>query len=110
MGLTLIGHTGAGGADIGECYAIVPSIRDGESWYTAWTGLAEQTEAQADASLASGYQVSARQALLKASNYYHAAYLFMMQPAPDARLVATCPSQRRTFEKATPLARIGRGR
>ena len=101
--LRFVGHTGAGGADIGECYAIVPSIRNGGSWYAGWTGLAERTEAQAEASLTSGHAVSARQAFLKASNYYHAAYLFMMQPEPDARLVAAYRAQRRAFEKATTL-------
>jgi pimeloyl-ACP methyl ester carboxylesterase len=100
-----VGHTGAGGADIGECYAATSSIRegDGESWYAAWHTLAERTEAQAEASLALGHKVSARLGLLKASNYYLAAYLFMMQPEPDSRLVMAYRAQRRTFEKVTAL-------
>jgi len=100
-----VGHTGAGGADIGDCYATASSIRegDGESWYSGWHTLAQRTEAQAEASLALGHKVSARSALLKASNYYHAAYLFMMQPKPDSRLVAAYRAQRRAFEKVTTL-------
>jgi Esterase FrsA-like len=103
--LRAVGHTGAGGADIGECYAIAPQIRDrdGESWYGAWMRLAERAEAQAEASLASGHGVSAHQALLKASNYYRTAYLFMMQPEPDQRLAAAYRSQRQAFEKAITL-------
>ena len=103
--LRFLGHTGAGGADIGECYAAASSIRegDGESWYAGWHGLGERTESQAEASLGLGHTVSARLGLLKASNYYHAAYLFMMQPKPDARLLAAYRAQRRAFEKATTL-------
>jgi len=100
-----VGHTGAGGADIGECYAAISSIQegDGESWYAAWHALAERTNAQAEASLASGHKVSARSAWLRASNYYRAAYLFMMQPEPDSRLAAAYRAQRRAFEKVTTL-------
>ena len=103
--LRTVGHTGAGGADIGECYAVVPAIRaeDAQSWYRAWTGLAERVEAQAEVSLAAGHAVSAAQGLLRASNYYRAAYVFMMQPDPDARLVAAYRSQRSAFERATQL-------
>ena len=103
--LRFVGHTGAGGADIGECYAAASSIREGdaESWYAGWRSLAERTEAQAEASLALGHTVSARSAMLKASNYYHAAYLFMMQPQPDPRLLAAYRAQRRAFEKVTAL-------
>src|SRR5271155_396877 len=100
-----VGHTGAGGADIGECYAAASTIRegDGESWYSGWHGLAERTESQAEASLALGHTASARCGLLKASNYYLAAYLFMMQPEPDLRLLAAYRAQRRVFEKVTVL-------
>jgi Alpha/beta hydrolase family len=100
-----VGHTAAEGADIGECYAAASSIRegDGESWYAAWHALAERINAQAEASLALGHKVSARSGLLRASNYYHAAYLFMMQPEPDSRLAAAYRAQRRAFEKVTAL-------
>ena len=100
-----VGHTGAGGADIGECYAAASTIRegDGESWYSGWHGLAERIESHAEASLALGHTASARSGLLKASNYYHAAYMFMMQPEPDSRLVAAYRAQRRAFEKVTDL-------
>ena len=103
--LRFVGHTGAGGADIGECYAAASSIREGDadSWYAGWNGLAERTEAQAEASLALGHTVSARSAMLKASNYHHAAYLFMMQPKPDPRLLAAYRAQRRVFEKVAAL-------
>jgi len=103
--LRFVGHTGAGGADIGECYAAASSIREGdaESWYAGWHNLAEQTQSEAEASLALGHTVSARSALLKASNYHHAAYLFMMQPKPDPRLLEAYRAQRRVFEKAAAL-------
>ena len=57
-----VGHTGAGGADIGECYAAASTIRegDGESWYSGWHGLAERIESHAEASLALGHTASAR--------------------------------------------------
>ena len=47
--LRTVGHTGAGGAEIGECYAAASAIRepDVESWYAAWMRLAESLEASA---------------------------------------------------------------
>ena len=103
--LRFVGHTGAGGADIGECYAIASSIRegDGECWYRGWQSLGQRTESQAEASLALGHKVSARSGLLRASNYHRAAYLFMMQPEPDPRLMTAYRAQRRAFEKVTVL-------
>lgn len=103
--LRTMGHTGAGGADIGECYAIASQIRelDGESWYGAWMSLAQGADTQAQASLASRHEVSAHRAYLKASNYYRAAYTFMMQPKPDRRLKEAYRDQRRAFENAAMI-------
>jgi alpha-beta hydrolase superfamily lysophospholipase len=73
---------------------------DAESWFKAWWGLAERVDGQAREALAAGHAISARQGLLKASNYYRSAYVFMMQPNPDARLFEAYRAQRRAFEKA----------
>lgn len=103
--LRTLGHTAAGGADISECFRAAEAISepDPESWYRAWVALAERVEAQAEASAAAGHRVSAASLFFKASNYFRTAYIFMMQPNPDIRLIEAFRRQRSTFRKAVAL-------
>jgi hypothetical protein len=69
--LRTAGHSGAGGAELGECLAVAGAIRgsDIESWYAAWLAMGERVLARAEESRAAGRDVSAREAYLRASNY-----------------------------------------
>ena len=62
-------------AEIGEVRTIAQRIdeRDANSWPTAWSDMAAIVEAHGEKALADGDLVSARQALLRASNYFRAA-------------------------------------
>lgn len=67
------------GAQIGEAWAIAAQIKVGDttSWYDAWSSYADQLYELAVKARDAGHQVSARNAFLRASNYYRTAYIFM---------------------------------
>jgi alpha-beta hydrolase superfamily lysophospholipase len=73
-----------GGADFGEVLVISEQIteRDYRSWYDAYLAAADRIAAEADDALRSGHRVSARDGLLRASNYYRSADFFL-QGHPD---------------------------
>ena len=60
------------GAQIGEAWAIAGEVKagDAESWYNAWSSYADRLYDLAIRSAAAGNRVSARNAFLRASNYY----------------------------------------
>ena len=73
--LRAIGETYYKGADIGECLSTAYRIKEGdfESWHQEWLKTAKRVHKYADESFAAGHKVSAREAYLRASNYYNAA-------------------------------------
>jgi len=77
--LRTVGHSCYGGADIAECLATARRIRETNTseWFTAWMALADRVRADAERSLRDGHTVSAREGLLRASNYYRNAYIFL---------------------------------
>lgn len=103
--LRTAGHGSAGGAELGECLAAARQIRelDTESWYAAWNGLAERVLTQAEASRAAGRHVSARDAFLRASNYFRTSYVFLMSAPVSPRLVEAYRRHRTSFEAAAAL-------
>jgi pimeloyl-ACP methyl ester carboxylesterase len=106
--LRAVGHSSAGGAEIGECLAVARQIRepDPESWYSAWSGLAERVLAQAEASQAAGRIISARDAYLRASNYFRAAYTFLIGAPISLRLLEAYRRHRMAFERAVAFMRF----
>ena len=66
---------GTGGAEINECLLVAERIRrnDQESWIREWASIAESVNRIADRATREGQTVTARQAYLRASNYYRAA-------------------------------------
>ena len=100
-----LGHAYYGGADIGECLALATRIpdRDAERWLTEWTSLAERIYDAGQASLAAGHRVSAREAFLRASNYFRASYTFLFQPPLDHRAVRAYERQTEAFARAMAL-------
>jgi len=103
--LRTAGHSSSGGAEIGECLAAASRIReqDAESWFDAWTDLGEGVLAEAEKSRRNGRRVSALAAYLRASNYFRAAYTFLMGVPVDERVVRSYRRQRAAFEAATAL-------
>ncbi len=100
--LRAAGHGAAGGADLGECYAIAEAIRegDGESWRGAWTAFADRLSREAEASFKAGHRRSAHETFLRAANYYRAGTLFDLRPGSIDRLRAGYRLQRDAFRQA----------
>jgi pimeloyl-ACP methyl ester carboxylesterase len=105
--LRAAGHSSSGGAEIGECFAAASRIRepDAESWFRAWSELAEGVLAGAERSQAEGRRISALSAYLRASNYFRAAYTFLIGAPVDRRVIETYRRQRAAFEAAVALMR-----
>jgi pimeloyl-ACP methyl ester carboxylesterase len=103
--LRAAGHAGSGGAELGECFAAARRIRepDGESWFRAWSELGESVFDSAERSRAGGHRASALGAYLRASNYFRAAYTFLIGAPVDPRVLACYRRQRAGFEAAAAL-------
>ena len=85
--LRMFGAIAYGGADFGEVLTTADRITDGdyESWYTEWLATAERVAADGDRALKAGHRVTARDAFLRASNYYRSAEFFLHSHTPDPR-------------------------
>jgi pimeloyl-ACP methyl ester carboxylesterase len=74
---TTLGMAASGGAAVGEVFYAASRVneneRDLESWVSEWNKLGSRVEAIAQKSLANGHRVSAREAFLRAFNYYRVA-------------------------------------
>jgi pimeloyl-ACP methyl ester carboxylesterase len=93
----------SGGADVSECLAAAARIRDNDdqSWIREWAIAAEGAALLAERAMLAGQSISARQAYLRASNYYRAA--MSLVPCTDAVLDAYITASRRHFAKAATL-------
>ena len=93
------------GAQIGEAWAIAAGVRvgDARSWYHAWSVYADRLYDLAVKLHAAGHGVSARNAFLRASNYYRTAYIFMFALPVDPRVIEGYEKQTDSFQKAAAL-------
>lgn len=100
-----IGHTYYDGADIEECLSTAYRIKEGdfESWYEEWLMTADRVCKIADKCLADGHNVSARDAYLRASNYYRTAEFYLHGDPSDPRILETWGKSRECFIKAGQL-------
>ncbi|MFO1205529.1 MAG: alpha/beta fold hydrolase [Burkholderiales bacterium] len=82
-----LAHTQFGGADFGECMVTMQRVPPGDTaaWHREWTATAERVAVIGDTCAAAGHAVSAREAYLRASNYYRTSYqmLFGAPVSPD---------------------------
>jgi pimeloyl-ACP methyl ester carboxylesterase len=97
----VLGQSGAGGAELGECLSVAARIKDPESWLTEWTKAAQRLEAQAQAAERAHHPVSAREAYLRAFSYYQAS-IFSARPR-DGRLAENWSRGTSCFQKAAAL-------
>jgi pimeloyl-ACP methyl ester carboxylesterase len=95
-------HALYGGADFGECYVTAKQITPGDpdSFHRAWTATADRVFGIAEGCAAAGHAVSAREAYLRASNYYRTSYLPLFAAPVDPRLVASFDREAEAFRKA----------
>jgi pimeloyl-ACP methyl ester carboxylesterase len=102
--LRLLGETTYGGADINECFATASRIKEGdyESWFQEWDQIAHRIQKIAENCLARGHMVSARDAFLRASNYYRCAEFFM-----HMEIGRTDPRAMPTYDQSVACFRQG---
>ncbi|KXH65047.1 dipeptidyl aminopeptidase/acylaminoacyl peptidase [Colletotrichum salicis] len=99
----ILGSASSGGCDVGEFKSALGNIKkdDPESWYAAWNVQAERAQRIADEAAKAGYRELARNAYLRASNYFRAtSYMFSTD---DARVVPFTELSIGCFKKATTL-------
>jgi dienelactone hydrolase len=73
-----VAKTDAGMANVGECLAIAEQITPGDrdSWYRAWSEFGGRLVARGDETRQAGHSVSARNAYLRAAEYFRQAFFF----------------------------------
>ena len=97
-----LAYTYYGGADLGECLTTTRRIQEGDAdgWYQEWTATADRVFDLAEKSAAAGHRVSAREAYLRACNYYRASYPFLFGAPVDPRLIEGFDREVGAFLKA----------
>jgi hypothetical protein len=100
-----VGKADSGMANVGECLAIAEQITAGDraSWYRAWSDFAGQLVQRAQAALDSGHRVSARNFLIRASEYYRQAFFFHRDDLDGEELRTAYGSSVKAFQDALPL-------
>jgi pimeloyl-ACP methyl ester carboxylesterase len=104
--LRAAGYATYGGAELGEVLVTCRRIPEGdeEAWSAQWAATAERVERIGRDALAAGHRVSAREALLRASNYYRTADFYRREdPANDAGSARLATASQRTFADAAAL-------
>ncbi|MFJ4183744.1 alpha/beta hydrolase family protein [Kitasatospora sp. NPDC089509] len=104
--LRAAGFANDGGADLGEVLTTLRSIPEGDedAWLRQWRRTAQRVHAIGTDALTAGHRVSAREALLRASNYYRTAEFYRRDdPANDPEAKALSAASRETFATAAGL-------
>ena len=101
--IRVVAHAPYGGADIGEVFAVVRNIREGdlEDWYREWYDMAAMVEGKAR-----GYtdRIGKGQGLMRAQNYYRNAE-FYLDP-DDERRKDTFKRSAQNFREALQLLSV----
>jgi pimeloyl-ACP methyl ester carboxylesterase len=92
-------------SDIGECLATAQRIKEGDfnSWYDGWWATAQQVHGIAEACRNAGHLVSARDAFLRAAEYYRSAYFFHRSDLDDPKLLGAWRRHQGSFRSAAAL-------
>ncbi|MTD53074.1 alpha/beta hydrolase family protein [Amycolatopsis pithecellobii] len=104
--LRAAGYATYSGAELGEVLVTCRQVPEGDeqAWSAEWAATAERVEAIGRTALAAGHKVSAREALLRASNYYRTADFYRRDdPVNDAESARLSAASRKTFADAAEL-------
>jgi pimeloyl-ACP methyl ester carboxylesterase len=101
--LRTMGLADYGGSTVGECLAAAAMVADGDTsgWARVFSALAERVESAGEASLDAGHRVSARDHLLRAATYHHAAEYYA--EADPVALTQSGERSRACFERALSI-------
>jgi pimeloyl-ACP methyl ester carboxylesterase len=100
------GFANYGGADLGEVLVTARAIPAGDegAWHAVWKRAAERAERIGEEAASRGHAVSAREAWLRATNYYRTAELYLRDdPARDAEAEHLSARSREAFASAAGL-------
>jgi dienelactone hydrolase len=94
----VLGETQEGGGAVSECFQAASRMTPGdtESWYDEWTVVGDRNRLRGDEQEAKGNVVTARQAWLRAADYYRSAE-FWLDPDDPRRLT--------TFDKVEEVSK-----
>ena len=104
--LRAAGYAAYGGSELGEVLVTCRQIPEGDerAWSARWAATAARAERIGRDALAAGHRVSAREALLRASNYYRTADFYRREdPANDAESARLAAASRQAFADAAAL-------
>lgn len=104
--LRTAGYAAYGGADLGEVLVTAREIAEGDeaAWHDRWKALAERLRGVGMTALEAGHEVSARDALLRASGYFRTADFYLRDnPARDPEVAFLSRRVRETFAAAAAL-------
>jgi dienelactone hydrolase len=104
--LRAAGYATCAGAELGEVLVTCRRIPEGDetAWSAEWAATAARVEGIGRDALAAGHRVSAREALLRASNYYRTADFYRREdPANDAESARLARASQQTFADAALL-------
>ena len=92
----------ADAADIGEVFATARRVGRPRpaTWWAAWSGRADAARASARKAREAGERVSARNAALRACEYYRQAFYYLRQNPAAPRLLAAYGAHVESFEDA----------
>jgi pimeloyl-ACP methyl ester carboxylesterase len=101
--LRTLSYQATGGAELGECLATAGRIREGsfDSWIKEWLDTAQQAMLFGQNLLGEGEYIGARNAFLRASNYYRSAEFYASME--DPRRAEAWQKSRQCFRRASAL-------
>src|SRR5271156_4444114 len=99
------GAASYGASEFGEVMASLNRITSGdyEGWYNEWNATAERISAEADAQLAAGHRVSARDGYLRAANYFRTSEFFLHGNHEDPRIYSAYKRSIRAYKLSASL-------
>jgi alpha-beta hydrolase superfamily lysophospholipase len=104
--LRLLGSAATGDAEVGEVLSTAARITPGDfaSWTAQWLATARRVHGIADECKERGHLVSAREAYLRAANYYRAAEFYLHGDPADPRIRRLSREARCCFLTAVALS------
>src|SRR5580692_10535105 len=99
------GASSYGASEFGEVMATLNRITSGDDngWYNEWNATAERISAEADAQLAAGHRVSARDGYLRAANYFRTSEFFLHGNHEDPRIYSAYKKSIRAYKLSASL-------
>lgn len=98
-----LGETQPNGGSVSEVFQAASRMTPGddESWYAEWRRVADRADAQGTTALAAGHRATARDAWLRATDYYRSAEFWL--GADDPRRLETFTRCENAFQQAGAL-------